>query len=206
MGVQVFLNAQPGHHLSLRLISPTAEVELFDKEKLQKAHNPTHPPWLKDELAKLGSQPFAAQEIKNQLKNQPFLRQKTVRQLRQKALQLLEEKVLKNYPKPAFNPKTYDFHTPNSKHKSEKALLNILLRQPHQLEQISPDLPIDTIFLDYDYGQALEPSLNLIENLGYKTGIATLRIHKSGENKHLKQIIAYNPQAVQVRHWGALSL
>lgn len=205
VGVQVFLNAQPGHHLSLRLISPTAEVELFDKEKLQKAHNPTHPPWLKDELAKLGSQPFAAQEIKIQLKNQPFLRQKTVRQLRQKALQLLEEKVLKNYPKPAFNPKTYDFHTPNSKHKSEKALLNILLRQPHQLEQISPDLPIDTIFLDYDYGQALEPSLNLIENLGYKTGIATLRIHKSGENKHLKQIIAYNPQAVLVRHWGALS-
>lgn len=83
--------------------------------------------------------------------------------------------------------------------------LNILVRDDAQLDALI-DLPnniIDTVYLDYKYGQRYQKSVDRIRELGFKAGIVTTRIFKAGREKLLGIIDRIQPDVVLVRNAGA---
>jgi putative protease len=65
-------------------------------------------------------------------------------------------------------------------------------------------LPIDTVYLDFEFGKEYGPAVELVRSYGYRAGIATTRILKPGELAHLKVIERLKPESVLVRNLGAL--
>jgi putative protease len=86
---------------------------------------------------------------------------------------------------------------------SNKSHLNVLVREVEQLEGLA-NLPISTIFLDFEFGKEFGPAAERVRAKGYKVGIATTRILKPGELAHLKVIERLKPDEVLVRNLGAL--
>ncbi|MFN4895065.1 MAG: DUF3656 domain-containing protein [Pseudomonadota bacterium] len=83
------------------------------------------------------------------------------------------------------------------------SVLHLLVREFSQLEQLQ-GLPIDTVYLDFEFGKEYGPAVELVRSLGYKAGVATTRILKPGELAHLKVIERLRPDRVLVRNLGAL--
>lgn len=81
--------------------------------------------------------------------------------------------------------------------------LHLLVREFSQLEQLQ-GLPLDTVYLDFEFGKEYGPAVERVRSLGYKAGIATTRILKPGELAHLKVIERLQPDRVLVRNLGAL--
>ena len=85
-----------------------------------------------------------------------------------------------------------------------QVLFSILVRKESQLNDLA-ELPIDTIYMDFEFGKDYKFGLEKIRKLGYKAGIATLRVFKPREQIHLKVIEHLKPDAVLVRNLGALN-
>ena len=81
--------------------------------------------------------------------------------------------------------------------------LHLLVREFSQLEQLK-GLPLDTVYLDFEFGKEYGPAVERVRSLGYKAGIATTRILKPGELAHLKVIERLKPDRILVRNLGAL--
>lgn len=81
--------------------------------------------------------------------------------------------------------------------------LNVLVREIEQLEGLQ-NLPITTVFLDFEFGKEYATAAEKVRAMGYKVGIATTRILKPGELAHLKVIQRIKPDEVLVRNLGAL--
>ena len=60
--------------------------------------------------------------------------------------------------------------------------------------------------MDFDWGVKYDESLEQIRELGFKAGMATLRIHKPGESHYIKNILRLCPDFALVRNLGALSI
>lgn len=60
--------------------------------------------------------------------------------------------------------------------------------------------------MDFDWGVKYDESLAQIRDYGFKAGMATLRIHKPGENHYLKNILRLAPDFALVRSLGALAI
>ena len=58
----------------------------------------------------------------------------------------------------------------------------------------------------FDWGVKYEEPLQQIRDLGFKAGMATLRIHKPGENHYLKKILELRPDVALVRNLGAIAV
>jgi putative protease len=87
--------------------------------------------------------------------------------------------------------------------RSAAPALHLLVREFSQLEQLQ-GLPLDTVYLDFEFGKEYGPAVERVRALGYKAGIATTRILKPGELAHLKVIERLKPDRVLVRNLGAL--
>lgn len=81
--------------------------------------------------------------------------------------------------------------------------LNVLVREIEQLDDLA-NLPITTVFLDFEFGKEYATAAEKVRAMGYKVGIATTRILKPGELAHLKVIQRIRPDEVLVRNLGAL--
>jgi putative protease len=81
--------------------------------------------------------------------------------------------------------------------------LNVLVREISQLEDLA-ELPIDTIFLDFEFGKEYAEAAATVRSYGYQVGITTTRILKPNETSHLKVIERVAPDEVLVRNLGAL--
>lgn len=81
--------------------------------------------------------------------------------------------------------------------------LHLLVRDLSQLDELQR-LPIDTVYLDFEFGKEYGPAVERVRELGYRAGIATTRILKPGELAHLKVIERLRPDRVLVRNLGAL--
>lgn len=86
---------------------------------------------------------------------------------------------------------------------SPTPVLNLLVRDISQLDELR-DLPIGTVYLDFEFGKEYGPALRTVRALGFKCGIATTRILKPGENAHLKVIQRLAPDEILIRNLGAL--
>lgn len=95
--------------------------------------------------------------------------------------------------------------------KSEKVLLNVLLREKSQVEDLVSftkdnglnPLDLNFVILDFEYGQDYSHCLSILKEAGFKTCVATTRILKPKEYHHLKVLNRLNPDAILVRNLGA---
>lgn len=83
--------------------------------------------------------------------------------------------------------------------------ISVLVRSPEQIPALE-GLDIDNVVMDFDWGVKYDEPLEQIRELGFRAGMATLRIHKPGESHYLKNILRLCPDFALVRNLGALSI
>ena len=86
-----------------------------------------------------------------------------------------------------------------------RPVISVLVRNPEQIDALE-GLDIDSVVMDFDWGVKYDSPLQRIRELGFKAGMATLRIHKPGENHYLKKILELAPDFALVRSLGALAI
>ncbi|MEN9846204.1 MAG: hypothetical protein RIS36_1351 [Pseudomonadota bacterium] len=172
----------------------------------QAARAPLSTESLRAELGALSGTVFALSEITNDLAGAYFLHSKELKEIRRSLCYDIERQRLSRSPIVVRSREEMDgwirrHHAP--KLSADKARLNVLVREIAQLEGLD-NLPISTIFLDFEFGKEYGPAAARVRAMGYKVGIATTRILKPGELAHLKVIERIQPEEVLVRNLGAL--
>ncbi len=198
--VRAELEGIPGQSLRLRYQDAHGAVgEAQSPEPLLAAQKELDPAWMNDEVGALTATPYVLKNFINQVSG-AFVPKPLLRKLRQEACAQIDVARLQWKILDIHNPQSY----PSEKSHEQKPMLNLLVRHEKQLESLEKGMQLDAIYLDYDYGKRHETSLARIRQLGYRAGIATLRIHKSGENRYLENIAKMQPDQVLVRSLGAL--
>lgn len=88
-----------------------------------------------------------------------------------------------------------------SRKTTENATISVLVRNPEQIQALK-GLPIDSVVMDFDWGVKYDEPLEQIRELGFKAGMATLRIHKPGENHYLKKFSSSLPTSRSFATWA----
>ncbi len=176
----------------------------------------------KKELSALSATAYVLDKLEIKLPANAFLPGKVLRSLRQEAIQAFDEKRLqwKELAPSAENGRAF-LHSivkVASKSNSDNAAIatencatprrmniTVLVRRPEQIDALQ-GLDIDKVVMDFDWGVKYDEPLERIHKLGFETGIATLRIHKPGENHYIKQILTLMPEFALVRNLGSLAL
>ena len=164
------------------------------------------------ELFALSSTPYKLILLNNKTPLNAFIPDKILRSLRQEATEALNTKRTqwKNLKPNAENgtrllscARPFQINIPSEK--NTDAEISVLVRRPDQIEALK-HLPIHNVIMDFDWGVKYDSSLEQIREFGFKAGIATLRIHKPGENHYLKNILRLSPDFALVRSLGALAI
>lgn len=206
--VQIKLNAHVGTPLTLEM-GTSAEMRVkVEGTLVEKAQKPTAPK-IEKELKALSSTPYYAGTLSINVDADSFIQEKTIRVLKQEAVEKLNEKRLQEYKEPKVFQKSPSL-LEQVKQKARAGATNtpqlsVLIRNPKQLDALE-NLPIQKVIMDFDWGVDYKPSLEKAKTFGFKAGIATLRIHQPGENHYLKKIEECAPDFVLVRNLGALSI
>ena len=159
------------------------------------------------ELSALGGSAYRLDKLDASIDSGAFLPGKVIRTLRQKAVDTLDNARCQWH---ALNPSAEAGHqflhsVRGSRTAAAKPTISVLVRNPEQIEALR-GLPIDNVVMDFDWGVKYESPLQQIREFGFKAGMATLRIHKPGENHYLKKILELAPDFALVRNLGALSI
>lgn len=177
------------------------------------------------ELSALSSTAYQLKHLDIQVDRNAFIPGKLLRTLRQNAIEKLDEKRTEWKPlNPSaetgkkFLDETRDkFKSGVSTNGAPAAsgissadgtthpIISVLVRNPDQIAALE-GLAIDRVIMDFDWGVKYDESLQQIRELGFKAGMATLRIHKPGESHYLKNILRLAPDFALVRNLGALSI
>lgn len=170
------------------------------------------------ELSGLSATAYSLRNLEVNVERGAFIPGKLLRTLRQKAIELLDTKrcewkelnpnavagrALLNSVKFA-NIKTAAQSTTGNA-TNARPVISVLVRSPEQIAALE-GLDIDNVIMDFDWGVKYDESLQQIRELGFKAGMATLRIHKPGESHYLKNILRLCPDFALVRNLGALSI
>ena len=175
------------------------------------------------ELSALSSTAYILKNLEIQVDRNAFIPGKLLRTLRQNAIEKLDEKRTEWKP---LNPSAEagkaflsntrvkfksgtDYASAVSaaipKARSAQPTISVLVRSPDQVAALE-GLSIENVIMDFDWGVKYDESLQQIRELGFKAGMATLRIHKPGESHYLKNILRLAPDFALVRNLGALSI
>ena len=175
------------------------------------------------ELSALSSTAYILKNLEIQVDRNAFIPGKLLRTLRQNAIEKLDEKrtewkslnpsaeagkAFLNNTRVKFKSGT-DYASAVSaaipKARSAQPTISVLVRSPDQVAALE-GLSIENVIMDFDWGVKYDESLQQIRELGFKAGMATLRIHKPGESHYLKNILRLAPDFALVRNLGALSI
>ena len=172
----------------------------------QAARAPLSTESLRAELGALGGTVFVISNISNHIQGACFLHSKELKEIRRSLCHDLEQQRMNRLAisirsREEMREWVRSRHMPPTR--SDKPLLNVLVREVSQLDGLA-NLPITTVFLDFEFGKEYGPAAERIRAMGYKVGIATTRILKPGELAHLKVIERIKPDEVLVRNLGAL--
>ena len=173
---------------------------------------------VKKELSALSATAYALDKLEIKLPANAFLPGKVLRTLRQEAIQTFDEKRLKwkELAPSADNGRAF-LHSVSVKEipagvhpglrsgAGTRRTITVLVRRPEQINALQ-GLDIDKVVMDFDWGVKYDEPLERIHKLGFEAGIATLRIHKPGENHYIKQILTLMPEFALVRNLGSLAL
>ncbi|WP_298772538.1 DUF3656 domain-containing protein, partial [uncultured Fibrobacter sp.] len=168
----------------------------------------------KKELSALSSTAYRLEKLDLQVSHEAFIPGKVLRTLRQNAIENLDRLrcTRPSLGADASAGKAFLAQTARNSNTaqkpndtSRKATISVLVRNPEQVFALE-GLSIDNVIMDFDWGVKYEEPLQQIHELGFKAGMATLRIHKPGENHYLKNILRLAPDFALVRNLGALSI
>jgi len=161
---------------------------------------------LRAELGALGGTVFDLSQLSNNIDGACFLHSKELKEIRRSVCHDLEHQRIDRASitirsREEMNEWILSHHAPRVS--IGKPYLNVLVREVAQLDGLA-NLPISTIFLDFEFGKEYSTATERVRAMGYKVGIATTRILKPGELAHLKVIERIKPDEVLVRNLGAL--
>lgn len=162
------------------------------------------------ELSALGSTAYRLDNISVSVAPNAFIAGKMLRTLRQKAIELLDNarcewKELNpsaNAGRALLNSVKFGTKVAST---AARPVISVLVRSPEQIPALE-GLDIDNVVMDFDWGVKYVEPLEQIRDLGFRAGMATLRIHKPGESHYLKNILRLCPDFALVRNLGALSI
>ena len=173
------------------------------------------------ELSGLSATAYSLRNLEIDVERGAFIPGKLLRTLRQKAIELLDAK---RCEWKELNPSAAAGHAfldsvkfgtkvaskngkeiPPQVKNGARPVISVLVRNPEQIEALR-GLDIDNVVMDFDWGVKYEAPLQHIRDLGFNAGMATLRIHKPGENHYLKKILELAPDFALVRSLGALAI
>ena len=184
----------------------TIAIARSESSLQQAARAPLSTDSLSAELGALGGTVFALSELTNGIAGACFLHSKELKEIRRSLCHDLEHQrmnrtsiVLRS--REEMNEWVRSGRAPHTSPDTPR--LNVLVRELSQLEGLT-NLPISTIFLDFEFGKEYGPAAERVRTMGYKVGIATTRVLKPGELAHLKVIERIQPDEVLVRNLGAL--
>ena len=199
---------------------PRNRVEVESDTALEASRNGDAGDKLRDlaqkELSGLSATAYSLKNLEINIERGAFIPGKLLRTLRQKAIELLDAKrcewkelnpsavagrALLNSVK--FGTAAAPSTTGNAA--NARPVISVLVRSPEQIAALE-GLDIDNVIMDFDWGVKYDEPLEQIRELGFKAGMATLRIHKPGESHYLKNILRLCPDFALVRNLGALSI
>ncbi len=159
------------------------------------------------ELGALSGTVFTLQSLTFEVDGECFIHTRELKTLRRK---ICEELTAARLSRPAIEIKSLDEvdswvqgHHATVPSRSTFPVLNLLVRSIEQLDHLEA-LPLDTVYLDFEFGKEYHLASERVRAMGYKVGIATTRIMKPGELAHLKVIQRIEPDEVLIRNLGAL--
>ncbi len=162
-----------------------------------------------DELGALSGTPFILTGLEFAVKGAGFIHNKELKELRRRAIEALSTLRI-NKGALTFNDSTIitdwksdEYRAVEAKGAFNTPSLNVLIREDSQLAALE-GARLDTVYLDFEFNKDYEHALNEVRRMGFRCGIATTRILKTGELGHLKYIERLKPDAVLVRNLGAL--
>lgn len=214
--VSMTIEGKIGEPLKLTISSNETRAVTVEGAILEASRNEVAPDALqaiaKKELSALSATAYVLDKLEIKLPANAFLPGKVLRTLRQEAVQALDKKRLlwKELAPSAENGRAF-LHSivkvagSSNSEKSKRMNITVLVRRPEQIEALQ-GLDIDKVVMDFDWGVKYDEPLERIHKLGFEAGIATLRIHKPGENHYIKQILTLMPEFALVRNLGSLSL
>ena len=170
----------------------------------------------KKELSALSATAYVLVKLEIKFPPNAFLPGKVLRTLRQEAIQAFDKKRLqwKELAPSAENGRAFLHNvasrsntvaSSSSSENPHRMNITVLVRRPEQIDALQ-GLDIDKVVMDFDWGVKYDEPLERIHKLGFEAGIATLRIHKPGENHYIKQILTLMPEFALVRNLGSLAL
>ncbi len=199
---------------------PRNRVEVESDMVLEASRNGDAGDKLRDlaqkELSGLSATAYNLRNLEVNVERGAFIPGKLLRTLRQKAIEQLDAKrcewkelnpsaiagrALLNSVK--FGTAAAPSTTGNAA--NARPVISVLVRSPEQIAALE-GLDIDNVIMDFDWGVKYDEPLEQIRELGFKAGMATLRIHKPGESHYLKNILRLCPDFALVRNLGALSI
>jgi len=161
---------------------------------------------LEDSLGALGGSVYSLRSLTCEVIGECFIHDRELKELRRAIIRELNQARLSG-PTRSVQTSTLlserDTRRGSSTIGNQSPALTVLVREISQLEQLA-GLPIETVYLDFEFGKEYGPALNVVREMGFRCGIATTRILKPGENAHLKVIQRLAPDEVLVRNLGAL--
>ncbi len=163
------------------------------------------------DLSALSGTAYRLGKLKVDIEGGAFIPGKLLRTLRQKAIEQLDNKRCEwRELKPSANAgrtllNSVKLGTKVASRNGARPVISVLVRRPEQIAALE-GLDIDSIIMDFDWGVKYDKPLEQIRKLGFKAGMATLRIHKPGESHYLKNILRLCPDFALVRNLGALAI
>lgn len=213
--VKMELSGSIGNVLKLAVYDvPRNRVEIESDTVLEAAKNGDMGDKLRDlaqkELSGLSATAYSLRDLEIDVERGAFIPGKMLRTLRQKAIEALDnERCIWHELNPSANAgrallNSVKFGTKVAP-TAARPVISVLVRSPEQISALE-GLDIDNVVMDFDWGVKYDEPLEQIRELGFRAGMATLRIHKPGESHYLKNILRLCPDFALVRNLGALSI
>ena len=216
--VNMELSGNIGSLLKLAVYDvPRNRIEVESDTVLEASRNGDAGDKLRDlaqkELSGLSATAYSLRNLEVNVERGAFIPGKLLRTLRQKAIELLDAKRCEWKElnpsaiagRALLNSVKFGKTAAPSNAANARPVISVLVRSPEQVAALE-GLDIDNIIMDFDWGVKDDESLQQIRELGFKAGMATLRIHKPGESHYLKNILQLCPDFALVRNLGALSI
>lgn len=219
--VSMVLSGKIGKPLQLELQDDKHNIVLAESENIleeSRNQNDNAEKLLRElaqkELSALSGTAYRLESLSVDVDPGAFIPGKWLRMLRQSAIEKLDALRCKWKP---LKPSAIAGHTllnsvkvgtklaNGNATREETPVISVLVRNPEQITALQ-GLPIQNVIMDFDWGVKYEKSLQQIREQGFKAGMATLRIHKPGENHYLKNILRLAPDFALIRNLGALSI
>jgi putative protease len=183
-------------------------VEISSEDNLEEAKKAPDEKKIEKDLTSLSRTAYGVENFKMVIGEvKPFLHSKMLKNLRQEAISLLNNKRVSVEEREMTQPL---YSKLENKEEAKVNSLNLLIREIGQLKDLQTFLENYagetkiSVILDYEFGKDYHESLDILKSIpNIQSGIATNRILKPGEYHHLNLLTRLKPDFILARNLGA---